>query len=314
MTIKNVSAGMAFIAGIALFVAGCAATSTNPTATQTATSYECEAGDSAWECRAKESDASIRPTLASNAAKSLNETDRKASATSSNQSQATTAVVETKSTANSAKRNRRGFLGIRLRGRGEDQVAAATQKAVSTGVPTKTKLSRTESPALVSTPHDAPSATTARQALQKTRLSQTTKKTPAMVPPNPNLVASTPEVVRPSSNSTSETDTVTYAQTAPNPISNSSSGDGLGRDYDYAVQLGAFANYNRSSAFINSLPSLDLIQIKTASGGKTYYIVIAGTFENKQLATVQSEMLASTYGLNDSYIRTVKSIRNVQIN
>ena len=60
--------------------------------------------------------------------------------------------------------------------------------------------------------------------------------------------------------------------------------DGLGGDYDYAVQLAAFTNYGLSSDFLSSYPSLDLMRVKTQSKGKTFYIVIAGTFENKQLA------------------------------
>ena len=344
--LKNTCTHWVCLAGVFLLIGGCAASSTDPvTAQSTGTTYECEAGDTSWECRAQgtEIETSVAPTLETTPTEveqtrtsnrswwrirtrgdessiaTSRDTPKVATSEKKQPRTAAKAQPETVAKADSPKRERRGFFNIRVRGK--DSASSRSQEPEE--AETKPAQIVDSSPAPVTTPTAA-----ANQPLVSisTRPSERLSPKPSQsssrqtISQRPNVTPSTPATTSrqsvvvmqvPRASNSSETTTARRVASTANPDVPL---DGLGRDYDYAVQLAAFSNYGLSSDFLNTYPSLDLMRVKTQQKGKTFYIVIAGTFETKHLASAQSEMLTSTYGMDEPYIRTVKSIRNVQIN
>lgn len=347
---KNTYIQFLYLSGLVLLIAGCAASSTAPvTATSTGPTYECEAGDTSWECRTQESDAGTQPTLASSTATdeeatptartnsswwrirsrgnenatNASRSNTRVAASNESRQRRTTAQSETPkqeprtvARTEASTRERRGFFNIRVRGRDTSpttsrdaevsettpaQVVDITPTADSTRTTTaaqpQVSMSTRPSERLSARPSDTPSRQTASQR------PSTVSANPTPSTPQPVAIVRVPLA-----------DSTATARRAVSPAAPDVPLDGLGGDYDYAVQLAAFTNYGLSSDFLSSYPSLDLMRVKTLSKGKTFYIVIAGTFEDKNLASAQSQMLTSTYGMDEPYIRTVKSIRNVQIN
>ena len=332
MLLKNTHIGIVCLSGLILLIGGCATTPSIPETASTPESvYECEAGDAAWDCKVLGSEPSSKPPQARQEANvepdqervpwwrvrvRNSDTQRVANA---NPKRPQTAQQQTRQAKEAAapSKKRRGFLGIRRRNQ-----APAPQNVEKTPAPAVAEVQMRDLNG--TTPTQTPSS------IQRTRVATSVQPTPsqgtAPVTTAVRLVPKTPpNIIAVGTQAVSQRPTVAIApqttpvRTAPTsrtsaPTSSSSTRDGLGRDYDFAVQLAAFSNYERSSDFMNAFSSLDLMRVKTATNDKTYYIVIAGTFENKQLANAQSEMLASAYGLSDSYIRTVKSIRTAQVN
>ena len=352
--LKNTYTQCVCFAGLVLLIGGCAASSTAPvTAKSTGTTYECEAGDTSWECRAQATESGVQPTLTSSTAdvgepepvseptrtnsswwsirSRSGETTNRASrnetrvATTERRQRRAVAQAEepkqeprTVAKTDAPKRERRGFFNIRRRG--GDSSAATKQESET--VETKPAQVVETSPVAESTRTTSPSRplvsmSTRPSETLSTRPTdspsrQTASQRPSNVSANPAAAVSQPvavvQVPLPNSRQTSTARRVASTANPDVPL------DGLGGDYDYAVQLAAFTNYGLSSDFLSSYPSLDLMRVKTQSKGKTFYIVLAGTFESKQLASAQSQMLTSTYGIDEPYIRTVRSIRDVQIN
>ena len=352
--LKNTYTQCVCVTGLALLIGGCAASSSAPvTAKTTGTTYECEAGDTSWECRTQGSESAIEPTLSSTPAdveeprqanestrsnsswwsirtrgdETSNRTRRNETTVATNERRQRRAVAQTEepkqetrtvAKAEAPKRERRGFFNIRLRGRDASSSAtpepeiveskparvvetspASTSTGTTASAPPLVSISTRPSERLSAKPVDTPSR-------------QSVNQRPNTVSTNPATSVNQPvavvQVPLPNSRQTSTARRVTSPANPDVPL------DGLGGDYDYAVQLAAFTNYGLSSDFLSSYPSLDLMRVKTQSKGKTFYIVLAGTFESKQLASAQSQMLTSTYGIDEPYIRTVRSIRDVQIN
>ncbi len=335
--LKNTYTQYVCLTGLLLLIGGCAASSSEPvTAKSSGTTYECEAGDTSWECRAQgtEIETSVPTTVENTPAEvndsrpannswwrirtrggeSTNNTRRDKPAVATTQKREARTVAK----ADTPKKERRGFFGIRMRGKdtatstaeASENVATKPAQVVESNPTPTTNRTTTSSQPLVSIgtrPSERlsakPTDTASRQATRQT--SNPTSPVPATTPRQPVVVMQVPR---------SDARGTTTARRAASRTNPDIPIDGLGGDYDYAVQLAAFTNYGLSSDFLSSYPSLDLMRVKTQSKGKTFYIVIAGTFESKQLASAQSQMLTSTYGMAEPYIRTVKSIRNVQIN
>ncbi|MCY4095441.1 MAG: SPOR domain-containing protein, partial [Gammaproteobacteria bacterium] len=220
--------------------------------------------------------------------------------------------------AEASTRERRGFFNIRLRGRDSSPTTSRESEApemtpaqvvetsptmestrTTTNAQPQVSISTRPSERLSANPSDTPS----RQSVSQRPGAVSAQ--PAASAPQPVAIVRVP---------LADSSSTATARRAVSPAMPDVPLDGLGGDYDYAVQLAAFTNYGLSSDFLSSYPSLDLMRVKTLSKGKTFYIVIAGTFENKNLASAQSQMLTSTYGIDEPYIRTVRSIRDVQIN
>ena len=351
--LKNTYTQCVCLTGLVLLIGGCAASSTGPvTAKSTGTTYECEAGDTSWECRAQGSETTVQSTPSTTAVveedeqasestransswwsirtrggETTNRTSRNDTKVATNERRQRRAAVQAEAPKQEArtvaktetpKRERRGFFNIRVRG--QDSAPSAKQKSdvaetkpaqvVETSPAVDTTRTTTSAQPLVSIstrPSDRlsakPTDTPSRQSLSQRPSTVSSNPAPSVRQP-----VAVVQVPLPNSRQTSTARRVATTANPDVPL------DGLGGDYDYAVQLAAFTNYGLSSDFLSSYPSLDLMRVKTQSKGKTFYIVLAGTFENKQLASAQSQMLTSTYGMDEPYIRTVKSIRNVQIN
>lgn len=335
--LKNTYTQCLCLTGLFLLIGGCAASSSAPvTAQSTGTTYECEAGDTSWECRAQgaEGETAVAPTVENTPAQTdesrpannswwrirsrtggerTNNTQREKPAVATTEKSEPRAVAK----ADAPKRERRGLFGIRMRGRDDTpttqaQESAETKPAVvveSLPTPEAETTTTSTSPrvAIGTRPSERlsakPTESSSRQAVRQQ--TNTLSSNPAKAARQPVVVMQVPR---------SNASGTTTARRVASPAKPDVPLDGLGGDYDYAVQLAAFTNYGLSSDFLSSYPSLDLMRVKTQSRGKTFYIVLAGTFESKQLASAQSEMLTSTYGIAEPYIRTVKSIRNVQIN
>ena len=337
MLLNNTYTRTVCLTALILLIGGCAASSSAPVIASTpGSTYDCDANESDWECRARNGDSASNQTSNSRTTVASAESQRVpwwsirvrgndglAPARQTRATQRTRTVANTESRSNT----RRGFFNIRMRG--SESVPQPTPVAEPAPTPSTAVAAVVEernlNPTASRTPTAAPvqvqptpTTTTVRPtATLSTRPINTPSRQVAQVPTNtrsvtPQAPAQRPTPVQRPQPVASPRPVVQQ----PTPVAAPAAGtmDGLGRDYDYAVQLGAFSNYSRSSDFMSSFPSLDLMRVKTASKGKTFYIVIAGTFENKQLAHAQSEMLASTYGLNDAYIRTVRSIRTAQVN
>ena len=340
--LKNTCTQCVCFAGFFLMIGGCAASSTAPvTAQSTGPTYECEAGDTSWECRAQgtEIETSVAPTPRTAPAEveqsqpenrswwrirtrgsessgaSSRDKPKVATAEKTQPRIAARAQPRTVAKTDAPKRERRGFFNIRVRGRDSASSASQAREEADTNpaqvvdssaasIPTPTVTQTTPRASISTRPSERlspkPTGTSSRQTT-----SQRPNVTPTTTARQPVVVVQVPR------SNTSESTTARRVASTTNPDVPL---DGLGRDYDYAVQLAAFTNYGLSSDFLNSYPSLDLMRVKTQSKGKTFYIVLAGTFESKNLASAQSQMLTSTYGMDEPYIRTVKSIRNVQIN
>ena len=335
--LKNTYTQCVCLTGLVLLIGGCAASSSAPvTAQSTGTTYECEAGDTSWDCRAQgaEGETSVAPTIENTPAQagesspannswwrirtrggeSTNNTRRDKPAVASTERRERRTVAK----ADAPKRERRGLFGIRMRGRDDTTPTtqaperAATQPAqvVESSPAPAARQTTTSNPPIVAIgtrPSERlsakPADTSSRQTVRQP--TNAVSSNPATTPRQPVVVMQVPR--------SGESGTTAVRRVA-SPANPDIPLDGLGGDYDYAVQLAAFTNYGLSSDFLSSYPSLDLMRVKTQSKGKTFYIVIAGTFENKQLASAQSQMLTSTYGMDEPYIRTVRSIRSVQIN
>ena len=337
--LKNTHIEGVCLAALVLLISGCTASSsaTSPLVAESpGPTYACEPGDNSWNCRSSRPTLAVRPTLEPAPAEvertvrndvpwwririrgrdDSNTTPRRtAVAAKPKQEPRQVAKVE------EPKRERRGFFGIRIRGRNAEPASQ----------PEPTVVRREPAPVVVSSPEPTASRVvlTPRQpastpSAASTQLSEKPTSTPAPAAPvipsqttNPIAVAPTPNpsgsvvVMQVPTQNANES---SRARRSVSPTVPDVTLDGLGGDYDYAVQLAAFTNYGLSSDFLNSYPSLDLMRVKTLSNGKTFYIVLAGTFESKQLAAAQSQMLTSTYALDEPYIRTVKSIRNTKIN
>ena len=321
------------LSGLFLLIGGCVASSTTPDLDQTpATTFECEAGDSSWDCRAQQTATETPPTPVQPVSEVAEKADenvpwwrvrtRNRAAAISESRAAPAATKQSRQTrtvakADTPKRERRGFFNIRMRGRDASTEARDIPKVVdTTPVPVVTTDSEPAPTRIVtlSQPNVGTSTRPTREVSEKptnTPSSQATSQTANVFSSNPAATASKPVVVQVPVSGSNTTSTVRRSASPANP---DVSLDGLGGDYDYAVQLAAFTNYGLSSNFMSSYPSLNLMRVKTESKGKTFYIVLAGTFESKQLASAQSQMLTGSYGMDEPYIRTVKSIRNVQIN
>ncbi|MYD44697.1 MAG: hypothetical protein F4W90_12525 [Gammaproteobacteria bacterium] len=274
-----------------------------------------DAGEPSADSRAASTRPTIRtrPTLRTETPSSSRATPRTT----------TRATADASSRTERQPRERRGFWNIRLRGRDsatpreETPVLAANTSEPRT---TTTQTTRTRSaPAPVRSVAVAAATTAVQPTSTRSSIPTGVASTQTRSQPS-NSVSSNP---RPQVIAQPQQPTIRRIPRVAQPAAQVAAAtprygdiplDGLGRDYDYAVQLGAFTDFGLSSNFMNSFPTLDLTRVKTSARGKTFFVVIAGTFENKRLATAQSEMLASTYGLDDSYIRTVKSIRLAQIN
>ena len=330
MLLNNIYTRSVCLTALILLLGGCAASSSAPrTASTSGSTYDCDANESSWECRARNANAASNQTASQQASSGservpwwsvrVRDNDGQAPA---RQPRATTQRTRSVANTESGENNRRGFFNIRVRGQEslpEPVAAPASAPAPAVAAVVEERNLNSSSQPTTTSPTRAQSTTTTSvrpTATLSTRPVNAPSRQVAQTPSstlsvNPQATAQRPATVQaaPVANPTPR-----VQQPAATTAPAASSLDGLGRDYDYAVQLGAFSNYSRSSDFMSSFPSLDLMRVKTASKGKTFYIVIAGTFENKQLAHAQSEMLSSTYGLNDSYIRTVRSIRTAQVN
>lgn len=347
MSQKNLLKQLSALTAFVIFLAGCSASS-NPTTADARQSndatFECEANESSWDCQERQSSTEVGVIVAQTGDpdyyRSLPENIRwwQIRLRGSDSSEPTLASVETPTTSATARvvettqatasavpsepqveqprrRGLLGFLGIRMRG-GNSQETALNPEPVSPSL-------------IASSPTIVATETTAQPARVETRSIERSTQSPTGFSQNPNAersfdtvamtanpvpLASAQKPVAAVAPVTVRAQPAPAAFQQPRSPHNDISIDGLGRDFDYAVQLGAFTNYAHSTDFMSSYSSLDLQRVKTNSRGQTFYIVIAGTFENRQLAAAQSQMLQSTYGLADTYIRTVKSIRNVQIN
>lgn len=344
--LKNTYTQCVCLAGfVLLLIGGCAASSSTPvTAQSTGTTYECEAGDTSWECRAQgdEIETTVAPAVEATPAEAERSQSGKRSwwrirargnenpgiasrdnpqVATNEKRQSRTAAKEQTATAAKAetpKRERRGFFNIRVRGRDTEASTpqvAETAQTMPTPVVDLTPAPETSPTTTANQPTVSISTRPSERLNPKpkdTSSRHSISQRPSATSSKPSTTSRQPVVVMqvPRSNSSA----TATARRVASPAKPDVPLDGLGRDYDYAVQLAAFTNYGLSSDFLNSYPSLDLMRVKTHSKGKTFYIVIAGTFENKNLASAQSQMLTTTYGMAEPYIRTVKSIRNIQIN
>lgn len=339
------------LTGLFLLIGGCAASSTTPDPDQTpATTYECEAGDSSWECRAQQTATETPPAPAQTVAKvavadktdenlpwwRVRTRDREASpstvreapvsktreASVSKTREAPAATKQSRQTravgkAETPTRERRGFFNIRMRGKDATAEAKKAPEVVETEPVPDVATDEVPAPTRIVSLNQSNVGTSTRPTRNvsekpiNTPSRQSASQSANVFSSNPASTANKPVVVQVPVSGSNTTSAVRRSASPSNP---DVSLDGLGGDYDYAVQLAAFTNYGLSSNFMSTYPSLDLMRVKTESKGKTFYIVLAGTFESKQLASAQSQMLTGTYGMDEPYIRTVKSIRNVQIN
>ena len=351
MSQVNLLTRLSVLTGFVLFLAGCAASS-NPTTADARQSndatFECLATETSWECSERQTSTQpsvivaqtgdadyydsqpenvrwwqirLRGRTTSEPAVASVAAAEPATPTPVVRSTPTATVAAVDRSGTQVEQPRRrgilGLFGLRMRGGNSQQAALDPEPTSPTAVASSPRIS---------TPTNAqPARVEARSITGSTRSSTGFSQNPSAAPSfqddtssaNPvplttsqrpvTAVAPVPVVAR------TQQPTAATFRSQPTPH-NDISIDGLGRDFDFAVQLGAFTNYAHSTDFMNSFSSLDLQRVKTNSRGQTYYIVIAGTFENRQMAAAQSQMLQNTYGLDDTYIRTVKSIRNVQIN
>lgn len=340
MFMTNPTTRIVFLSSLLVLLGGCALSSTGTVASAEAEAvYACDADDASWDCKAVDTDPSLSPSFDQPAVaaapqqrervpwwhirvRGADSTPPVVASVDRNQrapqrQAARPSRTETQ-TARSAPRERRGFLGIRMRGRTPEptpmpEPVIASRPTPAQGqqsgapvrnVPLSTAAATTASVQPTLAAGTVTAAAPVRQPVS--RPSNTLSVNPAtQVEAAPPTITRTPRVVPQPSPSPAASPSPQYGDI---PL------DGLGRDYDFAVQLAAFTDYNLSSSFMNSYPALDLTRVKTSSRGKTFFVVIAGTFENKRQATAQSQMLANTYGLQDAYIRTVKSIRTAQVN
>lgn len=342
MSNVNMLKQLSVLTGFILFLAGCAVSS-NPTIADaresTDPTFECQATETSWDCRERQSaietgvlvaetgdpevyrsqpenvrwwqirlrgrDAT-EPTIASVETPEP-ATPARVSLANNQRSQAQTVA---RTTPQVDQPRRRGFLGIRFRGnRNNDQPQVS-----STPTPVSQPSPATASTTPTLADNSQPAQVQARSVASSTQSTGGFSQNPSLASANP-VPLRAPQTTTPTpvlAAASPQPRTVAFAQ--PATPHNDVSIDGLGRDFDYAVQLGAFTDYRHSTDFMQSFSSLDLQRVKTNSRGQTYYIVIAGTFENRQMADAQSRMLLNTYGFDETYIRTVKSIRNVQIN
>ena len=149
--LKNTYTQCVCLTGLVLLIGGCAASSTGPvTAKSTGTTYECEAGDTSWECRAQGSETTVQSTPSTTAVveedeqasestransswwsirtrggETTNRTSRNDTKVATNERRQRRAAVQAEAPKQEArtvaktetpKRERRGFFNIRVRG------------------------------------------------------------------------------------------------------------------------------------------------------------------------------------------------------
>lgn len=296
MSTTQVCARIALSSSLFLFLVGCAARTAStevgttagvPTPTGTTT---CVADGSGWKCESDE----VQTT-----------------ATSSQSQQVATKPTRTTRSRASRPRDNVPWWSIRVRNNRDTQPSTQPEPVEASVQPTLATTQTGQPARVVTSSVGQPTTATPHPAYEAP--AQSPQRDPAPVYQAAPVVrtASVNTWSEPVQQSTTSTTTYTITpQQTQQTTQTFVSGDGLGRDFDYAVQLAAFSDYTTSSAFLNDHPTLQLTRIKTISNGRTFYIVIAGTFETKQLAEAQSQMLRSAYGMNEPYIRTVRSIRN----
>ena len=290
MSLKQSSARTAYISTLLLFLVGCAANTTPPSAgqagsPQSTTTATCVADGSGWKCDSEEL------------------------ATSSSQPRRVAVASSQPSTSATSERKSVPWWKIRVRNNREDQSDNASQPALAETQTSSPRVQSAAAPVVASTIGQPGAVVASTPDYQTT--SQPSQPVAAPV------YQATPSVntwSQPVQQQPTTTTTYTLTPQVQETTQTFVAGDGLGRDFDYAVQLAAFSDYSTSSDFLREFPTLELKRIKTLSNGRTFYIVIAGTYETKQLAEAQSQMLRTAYGLGDPYIRTVRSIRTAKEN
>ena len=280
MFLKNTYARIAYTSSLFLLLVSCASNSTPPEVTVNDTTPStgtatCVADGSGWKCDSDET------------------------ATSVSQPQRTAQVPARAETQE--RRKNVPWWSIRLRNNSRDQGIEVAESQPEPIAPIQRSINTQPAPVV---------ASSVGQPTVSQPTSPTVQTAPAPVYQTAPVAQTANTWSQPVSQPTTKTYTLTPQPSEPAQVY--VTGDGLGRDFDYAVQLAAFSDYAHSSDFLSEFPTLELQRIKTISNGRTFYIVIAGTYETKQLAEAQSQMLRTSYGLGDPYIRTVRSIRTAQ--